>query len=253
MMSLFRSIKADFYKLRHTPVLWIHLLIPFIGAVVFLAYYAISSWSVNTKISAYFETLAIVFPLLIGVICSMVVSQEEQAGNFQELIARTKWRGTAFFSKILVLILGALVSIVIALTVFGMGFQYVLQQQNFPISCYVKVAIGLLVGNLFLYIIHLYLSLKFGKGASIGLGIVGSVISAIMLTGLGDRIWKATPWAWGGSFCDFAVLKQINTSVYNMVQGEVTQGIIIMIIESFIALLLVLFWFCRFEGRKSCE
>ena len=252
-MALFRSVKADLYKLRRTSVLWIHLLIPFFGAVVFLAYYSFSSWAASEKASAYFQALGIAFPLLIGLICSMVVSQEEQAGNFQQLLTESKWRGTALFSKIILLILGSLFSIAIALTVFEVGFQYVLKENNFAISCYVQVGAGLILGNIILYIFHTYLSLRYGKGASIGVGIVGSLISAIMVTGLGDKIWKVTPWSWGVRFCDYTVLSQTNSAVYNTVQGEVQKGVIIMAIATFAALVMILFWFSFWEGRKSLE
>ena len=39
--------------------------------------------------------------------------------------------------------------------------------------------------------------MSFGKGASMGLGIAGSLIAALMITGLGDATWKYIPWAWG--------------------------------------------------------
>ncbi|MFD3157894.1 lantibiotic immunity ABC transporter MutG family permease subunit [Haloimpatiens sp. FM7330] len=252
-MDLIRSIKADFCKLRHTSVLWIHILIPLIGAGVFLGYYSFSPWSAISKIKGYFEVLALVFPLLIGVICSMVISQEEQAGNFQEILTGTTWRGTTFLSKLILLIFGAIFSISIALIVFVVGFHYILDQGNFSISIYVHEAFALLLGNIFLYILHIYLSLRFGKGASIGLGIVGVTISALMLTGLGDEIWKITPWAWGCRLSDYAILNQIDPSIYNMLQGEIHQGIINAIVATIIALILSLFWFSRWEGRKSYE
>ena len=37
--------------------------------------------------------------------------------------------------------------------------------------------------------LHLFVSFQFGKGASIGLGIVEALLVALLLTGLGDRIW----------------------------------------------------------------
>ncbi|MEG1254655.1 lantibiotic immunity ABC transporter MutG family permease subunit [Clostridium sp.] len=252
-MVLLRYIKADLYKLRRTSVLWIHILIPFLGAIVFLAYYSFSSWNVSEKASAYFQALGIAFPLLIGLICSMVVSQEEQAGNFQQLLTGSKWRGTTLFSKLILLILGSLFSIAIALAIFGMGFQYVLKQNNFTFNCYVQVGFGLLLGNIILYIFHTFLSLRYGKGASIGGGIVGSLISAIMLTGLGDKIWKVTPWSWAVRFCDYTVLSQTNSDLYNMAQGELKKGVIIMAIATFAALVMILFWFSFWEGRKSLE
>ncbi|MFU0825890.1 lantibiotic immunity ABC transporter MutG family permease subunit [Clostridium sp.] len=252
-MDLFRSVKSDLYKLRHTLILWMHILIPLLCSVIFLAYYSISSWKAKDKVSAYFEFVAVTFPLLIGLICSMVVSQEEQAGNFQELLTGSKWRWAALISKLILFILGSFFFIFIALSIFGIGFQYVLNENNFTLSCYVQVGIGLLLGNIILYILHTFLSLRYGKGASIGGGIVGSLICAIMITGLGDRIWKVIPWAWAVRFCDYSVLSEINSSLYNMVQSELKEGVIIMAIDTLVALVMILIWFSSWEGRKSLE
>ncbi len=59
----------------------------------------------------------------------------------------------------------------------------------------------------FLYLLHLWISLRFGKGASISVGVAGSLVAALMLTGLGEGIWYFIPWGWGVRFCDMAVIK----------------------------------------------
>ena len=46
----------------------------------------------------------------------------------------------------------------------------------------------------------------FGKGASIGIGIIGSLISALMLTGLGDGIWQVIPWAYSMRLSSYFIL-----------------------------------------------
>lgn len=253
MLSLYRRIKSDFYKLRHTSLLWIHILIPLIGTIAFLSYYSISPWNSTTKISGYFEALAIAFPMLVGLVCSMVISQEEQAGYFQEILLNTGWRGTAFLSKLIILISGAILSTAVASTVFGVGFQLVLRQGDFSLSFYVQATSGLIAGSIFLYILHILVSFKYGKGGSIGLGILGSLISAIMLTGLGDKIWQIVPWSWNGRFCDFSVLKQVNPSIYYMLQSEIQRGVISMIAMIFIALVISLFWVSGWEGKRAYE
>ncbi|GAA0179981.1 lantibiotic immunity ABC transporter MutG family permease subunit [Clostridium sediminicola] len=248
MTMLSRCLKADFYKIKHTPILIIHLIIPLIGSLLFLAYYSFSKWNTVIKITSYFEVLAIAFPLLIGLICSMVISQEEQAGSYKELISATSWRGTTLISKILLLLLIAAFSVVLALGIFFVGFQFVLHEKNVSTICYAQVAGALIFGNIFLYIIHLVISLKLGRGASIGLGIAGSLIAALMMTGLGDECWKYVPWAWGTRLCDFAILSEINKPMFGIVSGELQRALLIIIFAINILLSISLVWFSRWES-----
>ncbi|MCS4516480.1 hypothetical protein JTS93_10565 [Clostridium botulinum] len=85
--------------------------------------------------------------------------------------------------------------------VFALGFK------KMDAMFYVQEAVVLFVANVLLYILHVLVTLKLGRGASIGLGIAGTLLSALMLTGLGDRVWQWTPWAFGVRFCDYTMLK----------------------------------------------
>lgn len=250
MIDLLRCIKSDFYKLRHTSILWIHLLLPLAGAFIFLAYYSISSWDLTKKISTYLEALAIIFPLLIGLISGIVIEQEQQAGNFQTLISSTKLKCITYLSKLILLLLLGSFSISLAVGIFALGFQTV------PRLFYLKAAGVLVIGDIFLYILHVFISLQFGKGSSTGLGIVGSLISSLMLTGLGDNMWHWTPWAWGGRFCDYIVLEftyHSTNSYVVQVAFDMQKGLFIMLFAICISFFLSLIWFMQWEGRKSYD
>ncbi|MBX4263956.1 lantibiotic immunity ABC transporter MutG family permease subunit [Clostridium estertheticum] len=250
MIALLRCIKSDFYKLRHTSIPWIHLLIPLAGAIMFLAYYRISSWDTVKKTSGYLETLAIAFPLLIGIISGIVIEQEEQAGNFQTLLCNTKSKNTTYLSKLIVLLLLGSFSIILAVGIFALGFQ------TMPNIFYLKAAGALVIGNIFLYILHVFMSLQFGKGASTGLGVAESLISALMLTGLGDGVWRFIPSAWSVRFCDYLVFKFTYHSVNSYATQaalDTKQGLFIMLFAICIAFAISLFWFKKWEGRKSYD
>lgn len=141
----------------------IHLLLPLGAAAIFLAYYTVSPWKPNVKISAFFEAIGIAFPLVIGLVCSKAVEQEGQAGSFQNMLCGIKSRSAAWLSKLIVMLLSGACSIVLAIGAFAAGFKVA------PPSTYVKVAALLIAGSIFLYILHLVVSLRYGKGASIGL------------------------------------------------------------------------------------
>ena len=75
MLNLWKSIKTEFIKLKRTPILYIHLLIPILGSILFLSYFSVSNWDTATKLITYFRSLAIVFPLLIGIITGIIIEQ----------------------------------------------------------------------------------------------------------------------------------------------------------------------------------
>ncbi|MBU3074996.1 lantibiotic immunity ABC transporter MutG family permease subunit [Clostridium estertheticum] len=247
MIALIRCIKSDFYKLRHTSIPWIHLLIPLAGALIFLLYYHTTSKNSITDIEGYLEVLAIAFPLLIGLISGIVIEKEEQAGGFQVMLCTSKSKCTMYLSKLILLLLLGTFSIALAVGVFALGFHVL------PYLFYLKAGVALIIGNIFLYILHVFISIQFGKGASTGLGVAGSLISALMLTGLGDYIWYFVPWAWSVRFCH-RMFEKLNSPAFSAeIVLDIQKGLFVMLFAICIAFAISLFWFKKWEGRKSYE
>lgn len=256
MKSFLRSAKAEGLKIKHTPLLWLHLIIPLVGVCLFLGYSALSAWDTGVLVMFYFEALALAFPMLIGIVCGMAASQEEQAGGFQNMLGVLPSRLVPFLSKfgfLAVLGLGALVA---AVGLYGAGFALLPGQQAVPVQLYLELAGVLFAANLFLYLLHLWISLRFGKGASISVGVAGSLVAALMLTGLGDGIWYFIPWAWGVRFSDIAVIKALTTPAPEgllFIQSETTMGWLVAGCATLLIFALCLLWFKRWEGRSASE
>lgn len=51
----------------------------------------------------------------------------------------------------------------------------------------------LIASTVILYLLHLVIAFLFDSGATIGLGIFEVLVSALLLTGLGDNIWQFVP------------------------------------------------------------
>ena len=168
MTSIFRCLKAEFLKCKHSVLLYIHILIPLLGAIIFAGYFLVSGWDVQTKVSAYLEVLAVSFPFLAGIIVGIVVQIEHQAGHYQLMLGTIPSRPATYIGKILLLIIGAIGAVVLALGVFALIYQ------EAPFALYLKAGTLLILTSLPLYLIHLFVGLNFGKGASMGLGIAGS-------------------------------------------------------------------------------
>lgn len=244
MITLIRCIRSDFYKFRHTSMLWIHLLIPLGVSAMFLAYYSASSWKHDSKISGFLEVLAISFPLIIGLISGKAIDEEGQAGSFQAMLSGIKSRSMLYLSKLIVLLLLGTFSIALAVGTFALGFK------TLPSILYLKAAGMLIETNIFIYILHVFISLEYGRGASVGLGIVESLVSALALTGLGDGRWYYIPCTWGARLCDYLVYTWVNPSGASLGSAEIEKWLLIAFFAICISLLASLIWFRNWEGRK---
>ena len=250
MNDLKRLLKTDIIKLKSSGLLWIHCCVPLLGLIIFLGYYSYTPWKDLSKISAYLQVLCISFPLLIGIITSIIGEQEHMAGGFQNILVSSEIKILSFVSKyILVLGLG-LLSTILSVIGFYIGFSY-MGNNIFSFNIYLSVIFILIGSNLLEYIFHFFLSFRFSKGVSIGVGIVESLISALFITGMGDGRWPFFPCAWSIRFINSLMIKYGN--INNYVDPSLNLGIKIAFVGTILAFIMVLVWFTKWEGNKSEE
>lgn len=192
MRDLLRFTQSEFIKMRHTKLFWIHLLVPGAGAAAFLLYYTFAPWDAAAKVQAYVEALAVVYPFLAGLICSMSVELEEE-GNMQTFLIVSGRKCCAFIGKWLALNLSSLAACALAVLGFAAGYELMIGQNPIPLRYYMVSTLLLWLGQTVLYSVYLFLSLKYAKAAALAAGILGTVLAALMLTGLGDGCWPIIP------------------------------------------------------------
>lgn len=246
MPNFINYIKIDFYKYYHSKIIKVHFIIPLLAMVPFLAYYAVSPWKEIDKVTSYIQVISMSFPLIISIILDMVYEQEE-CGGFQYFLATPNKKHIAHFSKLILIIILGLMSTFIAILGFGIIF-YIMGNDSIVISFYFKETLIVFLSNILLYMIQYLVVFSFGKGASIGIGIIGSLISALMLTGLGDRIWQVIPWAYSMRLSSYFILYRENILIQN---SEIIQGIFIMVTFIAIAFILQLIFSNRWEGKRE--
>lgn len=256
MIKILRLMKSDFMKMRRTPFYWIHICLPVTGVLLFLLYYSFSAFNPINKVNLYLEALSLTFPIPIGILCSMVIEQEVMAGKFKEMLSTEYGKIKCLLSKILMLLITGLFSLILTIGGFLLGFQYILKQNILPFTFYVYAALFIFGSQIFLYLFHLWLSIKLGSGASIGMGIFESLVSALLITGLGDGIWELVPCSWSVRFCNNLFIKETNSiDVFNKL-ADINTGFINnsaglrnCIILTIIFGILFAVWFNFFEGR----
>ncbi len=255
-MKIIGLLKADFLKMRHTSFYMIHILVPAIGVILFLGYYYYSPWNTVNKVNGFFETLCIAFPVLIGIVTEMVIEKEAEAGKFKEMLSVVYGKKMCLLSKVLMMMAAGLFSLFLASFGFYIGFQYILKQNSLTLDFYVLLTAVIFTAQIFIYLFHLFLSIKYGSGVSIGMGIFESLVSALFITGLGDGIWKVVPCSWAVRFCNNFFTKESGSADMFKAFGGIkywiessSMGIINCIVFTIMIGIALFIWFKSFEGR----
>lgn len=251
MRQLIRLLKVDIMKLKSSQIFWLHLYLPAIGASLFVAYYGVSHWDAFTMVSTYFQALCIVFPILIGVVTSLVASQEGSAGEFQQMLTTSNPKVLTMVSKLLILLALGLVATSLAVIGFYLGLLTV-KGVSYPITINFAVIGLMLVTNIFQYMLHCFLSFRLSSGISIGVGVVESLICALFLTGMGDGRWPFAPSSWSVRFISSFLLNSFTQEVGPQ-DPDLLLGMISLLVVTGLGILALSFWFNRWEGHQIEE
>ncbi|MFD1887080.1 lantibiotic immunity ABC transporter MutG family permease subunit [Paenibacillus wenxiniae] len=256
MIAVWRCLHADWYKVKRTPFVWMHIGLPLFWTFVYLLYVQGRTYTMVNVYTGYMEVLGAMMPLLSGIICGMVATQEEQAGHFQNVLTRTRIKETGYVSKLLLVWGSGSLAIILSVLLLGGGIMLLLPGVQVPYAAFLLGAVYLLLTSVILYVIQLWVSFTFGIGASILLGGSGTLIAAIMITGLGDHIWHYIPWAWGVRMTDSIALLHMSTltgTVQSYLEQDMATGWLWVIVASIITLLGSLLWFRHWEGKRAYE
>lgn len=244
-----RNLHADLLKMKGLSITLAHILIPVITSGVFLAYYAVSAWTESTKIIAFYQAVGAGFPVLIGIFTASIMEQEQNAGEYQNLLTSRK-KTTAFLSKVILLLIFSLFSVFLAAGIFCLGFHKIPGCSTVSTAAYMVAAFIMWCGSIPLYIWQMLLAFQFGKGVSIGAGIISGLVSALMLTNLGMYVWKYIPVSWTGRL-PYTYLQTAFGEVGAI--DEMKSVIPVLCVFTVISMVYYLLWASRWEGSKISE
>lgn len=243
-------VQADVVALKRTNLFKIHLGIPVIGIVTFLAYLFATKYDPISFTDSFLMAMALIYPILIAGICEIVFEQEIEAGGCFWMLSAIS-RSRTLLSKLFFLLSCGLVSCL--LTVLGFGLLLPLATKGALPDFGYLVFGGLIIWGcaIFLYVFHSWLALKYGRNVGFAVAAFEFLISALMLTGLGETVWLIAPSSWGAR-----VLNLFSGMYYHRgVTFFFPKSIIISVITiTTIGMILFLFkWFQKWEGRKHLE
>lgn len=289
--GLISRFRAETLKIRRTWILWLHIVMPVMGILIFFLYYQVSGVKNWNTFTSYVEVLGVACPALVGILCGLTAEQERNAGKFQNLLGIGMSRAENLAVKLLHLLIWNLAAMALAVLGFGMGYFGVLGGMWKPWYVYAGVLLLLWLPQIFAYCFHLFLALQFGGGISIGTGVAESLVGALLLTGLGDGIWPFVPCAWASrltGLCLYlcristegadsiaktaavagmrgmdgtsdvwtaadAEMEELARKMTDMVGGQLRVGLVCAAGITVVGLVLFFLWFHFFEGGKAEE
>ena len=248
MAEFYRFIKSKGYRMRHSLFFPVHILIPLVGIFLYLAYMGIRPANGWEHLTSYVTLLAMAYPAVIGIVTAMLTDREAKAGHMQNLLAAPS-RVKTLSSELLLFLLPGFLAVGIAL----FGYQAVLILKGEGIVLGIRdlflLIFVLWASNVPVYVIHLFLGFRFGEGVTIGAGVGESVISAVMLTGLGDGVWYVWWPSYGMRFS--TLLLALKQGAGGSLLRQIRLGGICYLTVSVLSLVMIFIWFQRFEGRKE--
>ena len=170
---------------------------------------------------------------------------EAEAGCFQIMLTGSQSRTSMYIGKLLSLLLCASLSLVLLQSSFLMFFNY---QEFYDL---ILESVLMIIGVVPLYLIHLVISLRFGSGASIGLGFFETLIALLAVTSMGDKIWYYIPSSWSSRLCGLYFVDKIsgeNLFYYEFFKWSLVATPMIVVI-----LFVSLIWFSKWNGRTNME
>jgi len=262
-LSFLQVLSSEWIKTKRTAIRLIVFVTPIVYPVCMLWYFSKysnpSSWQIKIY-SGFFEVLTVSIPIIVSLLTGLISFQEEKSGNFIGLLAEPVSRAKLYMSKLVLLILSAIMDIFLATFLMLLGMSYILHVDDVHYGLFWQGALLSVIGSLFLFSMHIFISFAYGMGASIAIGGGGFLISAIIgATVVGDDMWPFIPWAWAVRLAKIPILLMPEAKLANGIQPselflqELMKGMIPAIICFVFATIGGIIWFNRWEGNKSYE
>ncbi len=135
-----------------------------------------------------------------GIAAAVFLQPERNAGGLQNMLGVTASRKAVYLGKLLFLLFFAGINVLLYEISFCVGGFVCFGEAGMDFEDFAAVFVIFLGSNLFLYVLHMGIVLRFGEGISVFAGICGTVFAGIFENPIGDSVWPFVPWEWGIRF-----------------------------------------------------
>ena len=190
--------KAENIKLHRSMLLYLHLAALIIFPLLIGVYYGSrKNLTTSANMVDMFNTiLALISPLAISIVVSVVFDREEKAGNFQNWLTQPMSKGKTIMGQLIYYWLLYVIEVIGTNLIYYLILTAVYHVTGISFLKLFSLSIVFAVLGFLQYEFAELVSLKWNIGGSLILGFFGSVISMLGVTSLFDLVWPFIPWAW---------------------------------------------------------
>lgn len=243
-MTIVREFLSNFTKIKRTPIVLLHLLLPIMVTTLFCIYYSFAGYHIIPDIRLFFILLQICYPIFVSIVVPILIQLDANASNMQNALGFAASRWSVYLGKLLFLLFLSAISIFTYEVCFYVGANMFLDIRTAHLDSYLSIFFIFIFSNLFLYLLHIPIAFRFGSGISVLFGISGTILAGLFENAIGDGIWPFIPWEWGVRFLE---------TYFGFSDAPVFCGIISLLIIDLVLLVLSLLWFNRWEGNVIQE
>lgn len=243
-MTIIREFISNFTKIKRTPIILLHLLLPIVVTTLFLVYYAFAGYHIIPDMRLFFVIIQIGYPIFVSIVVPIFIHLDRNINNIQNALGLVESRRSVYLGKLLFLLFLSAISMIIYELCFYVGVHFFLDISITHFGSYLVLFYIFLFSNLFLYLLHVPIAFRFGSSISVLSGISGTILAGFFENAIGDKIWPIIPWEWGVRF-----LK----NYFDFSSTPISLGIISLTMVTSIVLVLSLLWFSRWEGKVIQE
>lgn len=249
---------AEWLKTKRSALRWLVLFLPVLMGLVLTWYVAGRLWiDGSSAFSGFFSCwAALALPFLASIIAGQLAAEEEGAGSFMGLLLSAKPRVQLYLSKLLALFVALAVATFLVTAVFCGGL-WLGGYDNTLLGFYAEAALVSWLAVLPLAALHLWLAFAAGLGVSVGVGIGGVLVAALIGgTLLGDGIWPFVPWAWPLRLAMLPSIlqsSQLNAAQLVRLSAQSDWACILAALGGIVVTAASVWWFSRWEGRHTGE
>lgn len=255
---MFNYIKAEFKRNKHTNIIPLSLLkIIFLGVIPGFYLSARKLTSMDALVN-YISIICILIPVGASLLVFMSIKEEENQDNFNRLL-KDNSRNKIIISKLCYwfiieasIIFGIFLSLVIILGIgeFDIGLTIIL----------VYASLNLILQSFFYFILSLAINMKYSSTASLSIGGIGFLLTAIIgTTSIGDKFYDFVPWSYGVQstgrlmYLVSGKLSQLNSKQITILLSDFKRLSIEGMTTNIILIVALVIWFNRWDGRSDSD
>lgn len=123
-MTVIREFISDFTKIRRTPVILLHLVLPVVITAVFLVYYKYAGYHIIPDVRLFFIILQICFPVFAGIAVPVLINLDRNISNIQNSLGLTETRKGVYLGKLFFLMFLSALSMILYELCFYVGVRF---------------------------------------------------------------------------------------------------------------------------------